>query len=97
MNCPYGRIIDDNDGMKMVWHNNEFAQFHLRMEDGNFIPFLPDHLAQWIQPHFKIYDVAKQRFPVMGDEGDEVFTRLGIIISRQADGAAVGWVGVCHV
>ncbi len=85
----WGIIINHNDPMHVIGHDAEFIQCHIRSELGSLVPFLQGNLAQGIQPHHPVNDPAEQPFPLVGIHGDEVRAGLGVIVSLQADGAAV--------
>ncbi|MDF1579898.1 MAG: hypothetical protein P1P74_03855 [Desulfuromonadales bacterium] len=49
--------------------------------------FGPNHLNHFpriIQPHFPVYDIPKQAFPVLGANGHKIRTSLGIIVTPQS-------------
>ena len=78
----------------MVGHDDHFVtndvwKFFVRF----VIPFF-HHSTGVVQYHFVVFDVTEQTFAVLGANGDEIQTFRGIIVTLQANGAAVMDVGV---
>lgn len=103
MNYPYdgGGIIDGDNGVEMVGHDNGRTQFDLGVTGRNGLPGVNKDLSGLIENYFTVGDFAKKRFAFMGDKGDEVITWLGIIVIAEAEGftvrlVRVHYVGVIH-
>jgi len=73
----------------MIRHNDVFVQLGLRKMIGNFQPTLLCHFATFIHPHIPIDNFAKQTFAIVRHDGDEIDTRLGVIVSLQTNGMSV--------
>ncbi len=73
----------------MIRHNDVFVQLGLRKMIGNFQPTLLCPFPTFIDPHFPVYNFTKQTFTVICHEGDEIGTRLGVIVSLQTNGLSV--------
>ena len=60
MRRPY--VMDNNDAMQMIRHNNEFSQFHcaemVRYRRPTFLHDFP----QATQPHFAIRNLSEKTF-----------------------------------
>lgn len=71
-------------------HDNEGVRFHAGIKKRrSYVPKRLDHPSRIIQRHFSINHIRKQALPILRHDGDEMRHRLGVIVSLQADGAAV--------
>lgn len=82
-------IVDNNYSVNMIRHNDVFVQLGLRKMIGNFQPTLLCHFATFIHPHIPIDNFTKQTFAIVRHDGDEIDTRLGVIVSLQTNGMSV--------
>jgi hypothetical protein len=73
------RIIDYDDAMNMVWHNNEFAQTNIFRMGGNFIPCLFGNMPQNCHFHYTIHDVPKIGSAVRCAYCNEIRTIFAVI------------------
>ena len=99
---PYGRRAMQShvfpNAMEMVGHDNHFVANNVREFFMRFVvPFL-HHVSGVVQNHFVIFDFTEQAITVLRTNGDEIQTFRGIIVTLQANGAAVMdfWVVVGH-
>lgn len=73
MNCPYARgICNYDNAVNMVGHYDKRIQFDSRISIRQFVPRLARNLADFIQPHLCIHDLAKYTFPVLCANRDEI-------------------------
>ncbi len=90
--CPYRHrpiIHDPNDSVDMVRHDHKFIQPDMGQMIGQVVPCEMHHFPQFIQHHPTIHHLAKQTFPVLRANGDEIRPRLCVIVPLQPDGTAV--------
>ncbi len=50
------RVGEYQDAMDMIGHNDPGIQFYMGMMVGQFQPMGSNHLPQFIQPHFTVYN-----------------------------------------
>ena len=86
--CPCDmRPVYFNNSMNMIWHYNERIQFNLWEMLWGIIPAFLHNLTSLIQLHLPIHHLTKQFLTLPCNHGDEIRTRLGVVISLQADGS----------
>ena len=73
----------------MIGHDDKCINVNTWIMCRDFIPDGLNHSPRIIQAHFPIRDIAKQAFPILGANGHEIRTCLGIIISLQSNGTAM--------
>ena len=61
-----------------------------------FQPPFFDHLPRLIQPHFSVDDITKQTCPIVCANRYKICPVLSVIVSLQADGSSVMFVGIWH-
>ena len=86
--------------MDVVGHDDEFIveQFNIRAQLGGAEPFVAGYLAQGVEVHFVVIISPEEVLAFVGDEGDEITALGGVVVSFEADGAAVmRWRGIDHV
>jgi hypothetical protein len=80
--------------MHVVGHDDKGIQFNQWEMVRDVLPTTPGDFARLVQPHFAIDHMAEQARPIAGAHRHEIRPLLGIIMSLQADGSAVGSVRV---
>jgi len=76
--------------MYMVRHNHKGVQFHIWIMVRQIMPAIPDYGAGIVQLYCAISNLAQQAFSLTDADGDKIRPRLGVVIFRQAEGAAAG-------
>ena len=86
MNRPYGDrvVVDDDDAVKMIGHDYGRIDGDTRESGREMFPGAPNYVSKRITLHFTVIDRAKEGFAVLGAQGDEIRTRVGIIGIRVA-------------
>ena len=79
-------FVDENDPMHVVRHDDERVHLCIRKMGRDILPTFLDDRSRRIDLHFAIHNFPKQKLPPEGDDGNVKSTRLGVIISFQADG-----------
>jgi hypothetical protein len=77
-------IINDDDSMCVIRHNDEFSNGYIGEMLGDFIPALKGNDSDIIQLHFSIDTGSEKVLPVVGADGYEIGTRIAVIISLEA-------------
>jgi hypothetical protein len=77
----------------VVGHYDERIQFNEREMVRDVFPTTLGNLACLVQPHFTVHHMPKEAFPLAGASGDETRAGLGVIVSLEADGTAMVFVG----
>lgn len=83
------RWIDDEDGVEMVRHDGVFVQFNFGADLRGSQPFDFNDVTEGVQVHLTVNNFTKEGFAFVCANGNEINTLGGIIVSSQADGAAV--------
>jgi hypothetical protein len=93
---PYGvkNVLDHHDPVKMVRHDHEFIQGNLQKSRRQTQPYPLDHFPSIIQLHHPVHYVAKQAFPPMDADRDEVRRRGRIVIFPQTDRTPAVDIGI---
>ena len=93
MVCPYVRrarartLMQNDDPMHVIWHNDKRAQFNLWVMSGNGAPAFVHDLAHIRKLHFTIDDLAGQTHASLRDDGNEISALRAVIKSFDSDGA----------
>ena len=91
-------IIDLNNAMHMIGHDDKCSQRDIIPYRGGLRPFLMCDCAKVIQDHFSIADLPEQRQPILHAQGQEIQAFLPIIVSCQSDAVlAAICVAAMHV
>ena len=90
----YGCIYNNNNPVHMVWHDYICFQPQVWKMIRNFTPNCLGNFPKFIQLHFPLNNLSKQTLTLIRHRRDEIRPRLGIIISRYTDGAAVVFIGI---
>ena len=85
---PYSFIVDPDNGVEMVRHDYIWTDLYFGPNCGRFDPFITNDDPALIQDHLVVDGFTKKGLAHVGDNGDEVGTRLRIIEAGEADGAA---------
>jgi len=72
--------------MNMIRHNDVFVQLGLWKMIGDIQPTLLCHFPTFVYPHFPIFNFTKQTLAIMRHDGNEIGTRLCVIVSMQTNG-----------
>ena len=80
--------------MKVVRHDYKCIQFQIWKSFGQPDPFLLHDIAPGAQAGFTVDNFTKCALPPTRDNGDEIHTRLRVIVILQADGTAVVFVRI---
>ena len=83
------RPYNDDNSVNMIWHNNKCIQFHIRVMIWQIIPNAVHDSPCIVQSHFPSHHLAEQARTVMRANGDKIRPDLRIIVSLDADAAAV--------
>jgi hypothetical protein len=75
--------------MHVIGHNHPFVQCHVGNVIRDAFPVVADHLPEFAQAHPSIHNLAQQAFPAVHADGDGIGAGRGVIMARQAYGAAV--------
>lgn len=96
--CRIGgrKIGECNDGMKMVGHDGEWTEEDIWVARWEGSPGLLNEGTVWRKGDLGVMNGAKERPALMGDEGDEVIGRGGVIEFREAELFTGGVVGGGH-
>ena len=80
--------------MEMVGHQHERVQARERKMLGHGLPTRDHQFTARVQLHGIVGDVAKQTFAVVGAQGEEIGSELGVIVPLHTDRMAmmVRWV-----
>ncbi|MDZ7316106.1 MAG: hypothetical protein ONB24_08290 [candidate division KSB1 bacterium] len=81
--------FNHDDPMEMVGHYDVFIRLHVRKFAIQFYPPMFDHSPRVVQTHFPVHDIAEQTRPILGHDGNKIRPRTGIIVSFQANAAAM--------
>ena len=81
--------MQNNDPMHVIRHDHECPQFRFRKMIRDRAPTFVCDLTLLRILHPTIDDLTKQTYTSLRNEGDEISTRCGLIISFQADGTAM--------
>lgn len=83
------------DAVNVIGHDHKFIsrEFNIRAQWGGFEPFFCRDLPEKVEDHNAIHDFTQESLTLIGDERDEICPRLGIIISRPANGMTLGEIG----
>ena len=65
-------IVEDNNTVDMVWHDNEGVQTHMVIMVWQILPAVGRDLTQWGWMNFVVNDIPKDAFPALDANGDEV-------------------------
>jgi hypothetical protein len=87
-------VIQNEDPMHMVGHDNERPQFGGGKMYWDDAPTFSGDAANWGQNHFTIHHLPKQAFALPGADGDEIRPSTGVIITLPAYRAALVLVRV---
>lgn len=90
-------LIDKDDGMEMVWHDDEGATRHHGKGVQRLYPFVPDQLARLILKHLAGHHATKSPPEVPGIGHNEIRARGGIVPAGPPGRLATGWTWVCHL
>ena len=86
--------MDEEDTVNMVWHDDKRVHGCVGEMGRDGIPVCLHEAAQCVDPHFPTRHLAKNMFAPEGNDGEEIATRLGVIVSFQANGCAVVSLGI---
>ncbi|EKD34946.1 MAG: hypothetical protein ACD_75C02114G0002 [uncultured bacterium] len=75
--------------MKMIWHDNEFIQFHIWIMIGQIVPCSLHNITGIIQQHLAIHHLTKQAFPLEDADRHKICPGAVIIVFPQADGTTM--------
>jgi len=98
MPCPYmpcpniiggGVMGNHQNAMNMVRHDDECIQLDMREMVRYVRPTLVCDVTRLVQTHFPRHHLAEQTRAVVDADGDKICPRLRVIISGQANAAAV--------
>ncbi len=73
-----------NDTVDVVGHDDKGIDVNAGIMGRDFVPYGLHHSACVVQAHFAIQYLTKGVNTVLGDDGDEIQTGLGVIVSMQA-------------
>ena len=77
------------NSVKMIRHDYEFIQKHMRKMTRDALPTFRGSHANPIQLHLAIHDITKQAFTLKRTDRHEIRTCAAIIVIPQTDGTAV--------
>src|SRR5258706_12703138 len=80
--------------MKMVRHNDVCAQRNRREFVPQFQPPFFDHLAGGVQSYLPIYDLPKQTFASLRNDGDVICTLGCVIVPLQANASTTVFIRI---
>lgn len=80
--------------MNMVGHYNKITQFNIFPYFGCFNPFVVCNVSVLVQYHCPVFDCTKQTGPVLCNHSYEIQPCLRIIVSFEADAAAMVYLRV---
>jgi len=81
--------VEEKNPMDMVGHDGKHIDRYVRKMIQYILPTFLDDRAQFIEAHNVSNNFTENASPRRGYEGEVISTALGIIISLEADGAAV--------
>ena len=97
VNTRFAPTVDHNDSVHMIWHYHERIQFRSGKPAWQCLPNRPHHPSGIIQPHLSAIRTSQRARPIPRADRHEVRPWLGIVMSLEADGAAMVFVRVvCH-
>ena len=79
---PYG-VPEDDETVYMVWHDDKRVQSDVRIMVRQIVPTFVDDPPCVIKRHLPVQDVAKQALPVVSADGDEICSRLAVVVAAQ--------------
>ena len=84
---PYGAIalMDDDDAVNVVRHEDEIIQRHVREVIWNGAPAGGNCLSEGIGDYHALENRAKQTLALVAAHGHEIHARVSVIISVQAN------------
>jgi len=62
----------NQDPMHVIWHHDEFAEFHRREAQGLLSPRRPNHVACAVAPHPAVANLAEQQHLSLCTNREEV-------------------------
>jgi hypothetical protein len=74
--------------MNVVRHDDKFIDTYLFESLAKAQPFIFCQTTSLIQDYFPAGHITEQAFALIGYNGDEIHLRAGVIVIRQAGGAA---------
>jgi hypothetical protein len=80
--------------MDMIGHDDKFVHDHKFEPFAQATPFVQRQETQSVQANCTFHYLTKQRCALVGYQGDEIRAGPGIIVSLQADGAAMVFLRV---
>jgi len=88
--CPY----EDDDAVNVIGHNDECVGLNAGVKCWQFVPHVLNHLTCIVQSHLTIHHLAKQTRPILRADGDEIRTRLAVVVTFQSNAATMKAFGV---
>ena len=73
-------LVDQDDCVDVVWHDDELVQFDRRKSFGQFTPDALDHLPGLVQAHLFVNHVAKETQVFLNGNGHEVGADLCVVV-----------------
>ena len=90
----FAPTLDHDDDVYVIGHNNKGIQFNQREMARDFLPTTLGDFAGIIQPHFAVHHMAEKALLIPRTDRHKIRPWLGVVMSLQADGAAVVFFGI---
>ena len=91
---PYG--VDPQNAVNVVGHHHKGIQNDTREMAVQGTPAVLSGVSVFVQLQIAVGHIAEKRFPLIGADGDEIGSRLRVVIRLETDGASLAMYLVCH-
>jgi hypothetical protein len=89
-------FLDQHDPVEVIGHHHYIIKNDVMKSARQFLPSLEHHASGCIVVQFSLYDVSEEAVSILGADGYEVATGLGVVIVRKTERRAAPWRVIMH-